>query len=69
VTDPVIGDAVKQSFVNAMHTGMIVAVAFLVFAAIVSAVFVRSHVEPDMSVAAQPAGDGRAAGSEAPLEA
>src|SRR5436190_1814025 len=44
VSDPVIADAIKQSFVHAMHTGMLVAVAFLVFAAIVSAVFVRSHV-------------------------
>jgi len=64
VTDPVIADAVKQSFVNAMHTGMIVAVAFLVFAAIVSAVFVRSHVEADMSVG-NAGGDGHAAGDQA----
>jgi hypothetical protein len=51
-----------------MHTGMLVAVAFLVFAAVVSAIFVRSHVEPDMGVAGYSGGDaaGRAEGSEAP---
>jgi EmrB/QacA subfamily drug resistance transporter len=65
VTDPVIADAVKHSFVNAMHTGMIVAVAFLVFAAIVSALFVRSHVEHDVIAAVDPGGDGQAAAGQA----
>jgi EmrB/QacA subfamily drug resistance transporter len=44
IGDPVIADAVKQSFVHAMHVGMLVAVCFMVLAAVISAIFVRSHV-------------------------
>jgi EmrB/QacA subfamily drug resistance transporter len=40
----VIVDSVHGSFVHAMHVGMLVAVGFLILAAVVSAVFVRSHV-------------------------
>jgi hypothetical protein len=42
---PVVASAVHESFVHAIHVGMTVAVAFMLLAAIVSAVFVRSHVE------------------------
>jgi EmrB/QacA subfamily drug resistance transporter len=51
VSNPVIADAVKQSFVHAMHVGMLVAVVFMVLAAIISAVFVRSHVGEHMEEA------------------
>ncbi len=65
-TDSVIADAVRQSFVHAMHTGMLVAVAFLVFAAIVSAVFVRSHVEREVEPGgADASGNGQVATAEA----
>ena len=37
--------SVHGSFVHAMHIGMLVAVGFLILAAVVSALFVRSHVE------------------------
>jgi nitrate/nitrite transporter NarK len=37
--------SVHGSFVHAMHIGMLVAVAFMILAAVVSALFVRSHVE------------------------
>jgi EmrB/QacA subfamily drug resistance transporter len=37
-------DSVHSSFVHAMHVGMMVAVVFMVLAAVVSALFVRSHV-------------------------
>jgi EmrB/QacA subfamily drug resistance transporter len=37
-------DSVKESFVHAMHVGVLVAVGFALLASIVSAVFVRSHV-------------------------
>jgi EmrB/QacA subfamily drug resistance transporter len=37
-------DSVHGGFVHAMHVGMLVAIAFLILAAIISAVFVRSHV-------------------------
>jgi hypothetical protein len=48
----VVVDAVHGSFVHAMHVGMSVAVGFMVLAAIVSALFVRSHVdnEPGLEV-------------------
>jgi EmrB/QacA subfamily drug resistance transporter len=48
----VVVDAVHSSFVHAMHVGMSVAVGFMVLAAIVSALFVRSHVDsqPGMEV-------------------
>jgi hypothetical protein len=36
--------AVQHSFVHAIHVGMLVAVAFMLLASVVSAVFVRSHV-------------------------
>jgi EmrB/QacA subfamily drug resistance transporter len=67
ISNPVIADAVKRSFVHAMHVGMLVAVAFMVFAALTSAVFVRSHVgQHDEASAgdgdgqAEPSGDGQA---------
>jgi hypothetical protein len=41
-----VGDAIKQSFVHAMHAGIVVAIAFMVIAGVVSAIFVRSHVTP-----------------------
>jgi EmrB/QacA subfamily drug resistance transporter len=37
-------NAIHQSFVHAMHVGMIVAVGFMLLASVVSAIFVRSHV-------------------------
>ena len=37
-------DAVHSSYVHAMHTGILVAVGFMLVAALVSALFVRSHV-------------------------
>jgi EmrB/QacA subfamily drug resistance transporter len=37
-------NSVHAGFVHAMHMGMLVAVAFMILAAVVSAVFVRSHV-------------------------
>jgi EmrB/QacA subfamily drug resistance transporter len=40
----VVLDSIQQSFVGAIHVGMGVAVGFMVLAAIVSAVWVRSHV-------------------------
>jgi EmrB/QacA subfamily drug resistance transporter len=36
--------AIHESFVHAMHAGILIAIGFMVLAAIVSAVFVRSHV-------------------------
>jgi EmrB/QacA subfamily drug resistance transporter len=42
----VIVDAVHGGFVHAMHVGMLVAIGFMILAAVVSAVFVRSHVTP-----------------------
>jgi EmrB/QacA subfamily drug resistance transporter len=44
--DPSVVAAVRDSFVHAMHVGMLVAIVFMLIAAVVSAVFVRSHVEP-----------------------
>ncbi len=41
-----VADAIKQSFVHAMHVGIVVAIAFMVIAGVVSAIFVRSHVTP-----------------------
>jgi EmrB/QacA subfamily drug resistance transporter len=40
-----IGQAVQHSFVHAIHVGLLVAIAFMVLASIVSVVFVRSHVQ------------------------
>jgi MFS family permease len=48
-------NAAQQSFVHAMHIGIFVAIGFMVLAAIVSAVFVRSHV----GAHDVPAGDGQ----------
>ena len=39
-----IGAAIKQSFVHAMHVGILVAIVFMAIAGVVSAIFVRSHV-------------------------
>jgi EmrB/QacA subfamily drug resistance transporter len=41
---PAIADAIKGSFVHAIHIGMFVAIGFMVLAGLISAVFVRSHV-------------------------
>jgi EmrB/QacA subfamily drug resistance transporter len=43
--NPSVVAAVRDSFVHAMHVGMLVAIVFMLIAAAVSAVFVRSHVE------------------------
>ena len=45
--------AIHESFVHAMHAGILIAIGFMVLAAIVSAVFVRSHVglQPESEVA------------------
>jgi EmrB/QacA subfamily drug resistance transporter len=45
-TNSIIGQAVQHSFVHSIHVGLLVAVAFLLLASLVSALFVRSHVEP-----------------------
>jgi hypothetical protein len=37
---------VKESFVHAIHVGVLVAVAFMILASVVSVIFVRSHVAP-----------------------
>jgi EmrB/QacA subfamily drug resistance transporter len=37
--------SISNPFVHAMHVAMVVAVAFMVLASVVSAIFVRSHVE------------------------
>jgi MFS family permease len=42
-TGPV-SEAIKESFVHAMHVGILVAIVFMAIAGIVSAIFVRSHV-------------------------
>ena len=36
--------AVQNSFVHAIHIGILVSIGFLILASIVSALFVRSHV-------------------------
>ena len=40
-------NAVKDSFVHALHVGVFVAACFAVLASIVSVVFVRSHVQEE----------------------
>jgi predicted MFS family arabinose efflux permease len=45
-TNSIIGQAVQHSFVHSIHVGLLVAIAFLLLASLVSALFVRSHVEP-----------------------
>jgi EmrB/QacA subfamily drug resistance transporter len=45
-TNSIIGQAVQHAFVHSIHVGLLVAVAFLLLASLVSALFVRSHVEP-----------------------
>jgi hypothetical protein len=52
----VIGQAVPHAFVHAIHVGMLVAIAFLLLASLVSVVFVRSHVQREPT-----AGDGKVA--------
>jgi EmrB/QacA subfamily drug resistance transporter len=42
--DPTLVEAVKSSFVHAIHVGMVVAIGFLLLASVVSYLFVRSHV-------------------------
>jgi hypothetical protein len=39
-------DSIAHPFVHAMHAAIYVAVAFMLLAGIVSAIFVRSHVQP-----------------------
>jgi len=48
--------SIHQSFVHAIHAGIVVAIAFMVLAAVVSAVYVRSHVEPEAMDAGGPLG-------------
>jgi hypothetical protein len=43
----VIGQSVQHAFVHAIHVGLLVAIAFLLLASVVSFLFVRSHVEPE----------------------
>jgi EmrB/QacA subfamily drug resistance transporter len=45
-TNSTIGQAVQHAFAHSIHVGLLVAVAFLLLASLVSALFVRSHVEP-----------------------
>jgi MFS family permease len=40
-------DSIHGSFVHAMHVGTLVGVGFMILAAVVSVLFVRSHVEND----------------------
>ena len=47
IANPVVAEAVKASYVHAMHTGALVAVGFMILASVISAIFVRSHVEKD----------------------
>jgi EmrB/QacA subfamily drug resistance transporter len=53
-----LASAVQHSFVHAIHTGMMVAAAFMLLASVVSALFVRSHVgqHDDASMGAVHAG-------------
>ena len=46
-TNSVIGQSVPHAFVHAIHVGILVAIAFLLLASLVSVLFVRSHVEPE----------------------
>jgi hypothetical protein len=39
-----VGDAVRESFVHAIHVGMLTAIGFQILAALISYLFVRSHV-------------------------
>jgi hypothetical protein len=48
-------NAVHDSFVHAIHVGLVVAVGFAVLASIVSAVFVRSHAGQEHPPTAQEA--------------
>ena len=41
-----VSEAIKESFVHAMHVGILVAIVFMAIAGVVSAIFVRSHVTP-----------------------
>jgi len=54
--DPLIVHAVQSSFVHAIHVGMIVAVVFMVAAGLVSAIFVRSHVDASEGAGGGPDG-------------
>jgi hypothetical protein len=40
----VIAYAVRESFVRALHVGLRVGVAFMLFASVLSLLFVRSHI-------------------------
>jgi EmrB/QacA subfamily drug resistance transporter len=62
----VVGQAVQQSFVHAIHVGMLIAVGFMVLASVVSFLFVRSHV--GLHESGGPGGDGRVAGEPSPRE-
>jgi hypothetical protein len=42
-----VADAIHASFVHAIHVGMLLGVAFILLASVVSALFVRSHVGPE----------------------
>jgi MFS family permease len=54
--NPLVAQAVQGSFVHAIHVGMIMAVVFMVIAALVSAIFVRSHAETPDRVEGGPGG-------------
>jgi EmrB/QacA subfamily drug resistance transporter len=54
--DSVVGQAVQQSFVHAIHVGMLIAIGFMVLAGVVSFLFVRSHV--GLHEGGGPGGDG-----------
>jgi uncharacterized protein YhhL (DUF1145 family) len=43
--------SIANPFVHAMHVAIVVAVGFMVLAAAVSAIFVRSHVEREVQSA------------------
>ena len=49
--------SIDHPFVHAMHAAIYVAVAFMLLAGVVSAIFVRSHVEPQSALIASPNGE------------
>jgi hypothetical protein len=49
-TNSTIGQAVQHAFVHSIHVGLLVAIGFLLLASLVSALFVRSHVEREQPV-------------------
>ncbi len=49
--------SIDHPFVHAMHAAIYVAVAFMLLAGVVSAIFVLSHVEPQSALIASPKGE------------